>query len=252
MSTIGQNATNKSESLVEDPVSAMIDELTAANKILLHFGIVDAFGHVSARHPTEPDQFLMSRRVAPGLVQRGDIRAHGLDGKLIVDDNSPLFLERFIHSAIYASRPEIHGVVHSHSPGTVSFSVVPESPLMAVCHTSGFLGAGAPIFDLRDSAGPATDLMIRNNEQGEALCESLGDNCVVLMRGHGATAVGQSLQQAVYHAVYTETNARVQASAMALGTVSYLSPGEAAATTAMSPHAIERTWAFWKSEVANS
>lgn len=248
--SVGLNESNApSESRAHDEVALLVHELTIANRILLFHQIVDAFGHVSARHPVHPDRFLMARRIAPGLVREADIREFGLDGELIVEDGTATFLERFIHSAIYADRPDVNGVVHSHSPGIVSFSVVRGQPLRPVCHTAGFLLGEVPVFDMRDVAGPATDLMIRNQSHGHALSAVLGQGRVVLMRGHGSTVVGHSLQQAVYNAVYTETNARIQASALGLGAVTYLSPGEAKATDEVASVAVKRNWDFWKHQI---
>ena len=228
----------------------LIDELVAANRILLHHQIVDSFGHVSARHPERPDRFLMSARKAPSLVQREDIREFGLDGELADADGTPAFLERFIHSAIYAARPDVQSVVHSHSPGIVAFGVVQGQPLRAICHTCGFLGTGAPVFEIRDELGIASNLMITNQALGEALASKLGQASYILMRGHGSTAVGRNLPEAVYNAIYAETNARIQTTAIALGPVTYLSAEEAEKTSGGGPIVVERTWNHWKSEIS--
>jgi ribulose-5-phosphate 4-epimerase/fuculose-1-phosphate aldolase len=244
---IGELSTETDEAM---QIAACTQRLVIANRVLLFHQIVDAFGHVSARHPTRPDRFLMARRIAPGLVQQDDIREFGLDGDLIEDDGTLVFLERFIHSAIYIDRPDVHAIVHSHSSAVISFGVVRGQPLRPVCHGAGFLHGPVPIFDLSDIAGPATDLMIRNQTHGHALAAALGQGRLVLMRGHGSTTVGQSVPHAVYNAIYAETNARIQASALALGTVTYLTPEESRATDSLSSIAIERTWEFWKQEVA--
>lgn len=236
----------------EQRVAAIVEDLVFANRILLHHGVVDAFGHVSSRHPALPDRFLLARRLAPGLVHAKDIREFGLDGELIDNDGTPTFQERYIHSAIYAARPDVQAIVHSHSDSVLSFSVVPSRPLRAVCHTATFLGDGAPVFEIREAAGADSNLLITNQVLGEALARSLGNKSVVLMRGHGSTVVGGSVPQAVYCAVYTKTNAQVQAAAMALGPVIYLSAAEAAAGDKTASAAVARTWDFWKSELRAS
>lgn len=228
----------------------LLDELVAANRILLHHQIVDSFGHVSARHPGRPDRFLMSGRKAPSLVEREDIREFSLEGELADPDGTPAFLERYIHSAIYSARPDVQSVVHSHSPGIIAFGVVPGTPLRPICHTCGFLGAGAPVFEIRDELGPASNLMITNQALGLALAKTLGNASYVLMRGHGSTSVGRNLPEAVYNAIYAETNARIQTTAMTLGPVTYLSAEEAAATSGGGPIVVERTWNHWKSEIS--
>ena len=230
-------------------IDALRGDLVTANRILLRHGIVDAFGHVSVRHPAISERFLMAKRVAPGLVQLEDIREFGRTGDLVDDDGSPVFLERFIHSEIYASRVDVQAIVHSHSPGIIAFGLVQGNPLRAVCHTCGFLNGPTPIFEIREAAGEATNLLIDCAGHGHELARKLGDASVVLMRGHGSTVVGSSLGQAVYRAVYTETNARIQATASSLGTITFLSEGEANATEATSDLQVERTWHFWKAEV---
>jgi len=71
----------------------------------------------------------------------------------------------------------------------------------------------------------------------------------VLMRGHGSTVVGGSLEHAVYRAVYTEVNAGLQAAAMALGTVTYLTDTEAGLAAAANDAQIPRAWALWQHEL---
>jgi ribulose-5-phosphate 4-epimerase/fuculose-1-phosphate aldolase len=219
--------------------------LVLASRILCHHQVLDGFGHVSVRHPERSDRFLLSRRVAPGLMRESDIREFTLDGELSGGESTPVFLERYIHGAIYAARPDVQAVVHSHSPAIVTLSVVDAVRLRAICHTCGFLGDGVPNFEIRDVAGDSTDLLIRSAALGEALARALGDASVVLMRGHGSTTVGSSIPQAVYRAIYGETNARIQASAARLGPVKYLTPAEAAAAEATSAVQVERNWALW-------
>ena len=224
----------------------LVQDVADANRILFHQGVVDAFGHVSARHDKDPTRFLLARNIAPALVTAADILEFALDGEPACPDARRVYLERFIHAAIYRARPDVHAVVHSHSPAVVPFSVVRSAGLKPVSHMCGFLGAGPPIFEIRDCVGDESDLLIRDNALGDALARTLGDGNVVLMRGHGATAVGPSLKIAVYRAVYTEVNARLLAAALRLGPVEYLSPGEAHMTMTVNEGQVERPWAMWK------
>jgi HCOMODA/2-hydroxy-3-carboxy-muconic semialdehyde decarboxylase len=224
-------------------------DLVAANHILFRHNIVDAFGHVSVRHPDDAARFLMARRVPPGLVEEDDVLEFGLDGELVADDGSPVFLERYIHSALYAARADIQAVVHSHSPNIIAFGVVGGHALRAVCHTCGFLGLKTPIFEMRDVEGDATDLMITSQAKGRALAAALRDANVILMRGHGSTAVGSNVAEAVYRAIYTETNARIQATAATLGPVTFLSEKEAESADALTPQQVERSWQLWRDQV---
>jgi ribulose-5-phosphate 4-epimerase/fuculose-1-phosphate aldolase len=233
-----------------DLPDAMVTELVDANHILFDQGVVDGFGHVSLRHPTRPDRYLLARSMAPALVTAADILEFDLDGNPAdaVPDGPTVYLERFIHGEIYKVRPDVHAVVHSHSPAVVPFTVAKTTRLRPVCHMCGFLNAdaGVPIFEIRDVAGPASDLLIRNHRLGAALAQSLGAETAVLMRGHGVTVVGTDLRQAVFRAVYTEVGARIQASAMSLGPITYLTAEEADAAATTNDRQINRSFELWR------
>lgn len=219
--------------------------LAEANHILVDQAILDGFGHVSVRSAEDPDTFLLSRNLAPGLVQDDDIQLFTVEG---TDDARPPYLEWHIHAQIYRARPDVQAVVHSHSPGIIPFGVS-DTPLRPVLHMAGFLAPHVPVFEARDTLGPASDLLVRTPETGAALARALGAASVVLMRGHGSTAVGTSLGEAVYRAVYTEVNARVQAEALRLGNCVYLTDDEGAATVTTNRGQIPRAWGFWLDRV---
>jgi HCOMODA/2-hydroxy-3-carboxy-muconic semialdehyde decarboxylase len=224
---------------------SLVLDLVAANRILFDQGVVDGFGHVSVRSDKNPNRFLLARSMAPGLVTAGDIMEFDLDGQPVDARGRTPYLERFIHSEIYKARPDVMAIVHSHSPAVIPFGIT-GTPLRPVFHITGFLGAGVPIFEIRDVAGNGTDLLVRDAKLGAALARTLGDKPVALMRGHGSVAVGSTLQQVVYRAVYTEVNARLQADAMRLGTVNYLTPEEAAKAAQTNDALVGRPWDLWK------
>jgi ribulose-5-phosphate 4-epimerase/fuculose-1-phosphate aldolase len=229
------------------PDPQRIDDLVYANRILADQGVFDAFGHVSVRHDKNPAQFLLSRNLAPALVTAKDILVHDLDGNpLDAGDRKP-YLERFIHAAIYRARPDVSAVVHSHSPSIIPFGIT-NTPLRPVYHMSAFLGAGTPLFEIRQTAG-MTDMLIRDNKLADALAKSLRENSVVLMRGHGDTVVANSIPQVVYRAIYTEMNARLQAQAAALGPINFLSAEEAAKAAAANDGQVLRPWELWKARI---
>jgi len=140
----------------------------------------------------------------------------------------------------------VNAIVHSHSLGVIPFGVASATRLRAICHMSGFLGGETPVFEIRATAGPASDLLIRDRKLGAALARSLGSNAVVLMRGHGSTVVGASVRQVVFRAVYTEVNARLQSEALRLGAVTYLTQQEAELASATNDGQINRAWELWK------
>jgi ribulose-5-phosphate 4-epimerase/fuculose-1-phosphate aldolase len=231
-------------------LKAVIDDLVIGNRILYAQDVVDGYGHISARHPHDPERFLMSRARAPGLVVASDIMEFALDGELTRPDERPVYSERFIHSEVYHARPDVNAVVHSHSPTVVPFSVtqVPLRPIRAA-----FFYPEVPVFDTRASAG-WTNLLISNSALGKALAQTLGNNSVALMRGHGNVVVAPNLRVVVYRAIYTEANAKLLLQAKMLGgPITYLAPEEAALMEKEQGrhrpgHGSDRTWEMWKQE----
>ncbi len=231
---------------VADADPALVADLVVANQILSNQGVVDGFGHVSVRHDKNPDCFLLSRSMAPGLVGTGDLMAFDLASNALGGDSRAAYMERFIHGEIYRARPEIMSVVHSHSPSVIPFGVVSGVPLRAIYHMGSFLGASTPVFEIRDVVGAASDMLIRDAKLGQGLARSLGSSAVVLMRGHGSTTVGLTLRQAVFRAVYAEINARLQAEALRLGPVTYLTDDEAVGASANNDKHVDRAWDLWR------
>ena len=229
--------------------AAVIEDIVLGSRILADFGVLDGFGHVSARDPANPDHFLMSRSLAPALVTADDIMAFDLDGNALDARGRSLFLERFIHSEIYKARPDVMAVVHGHSAGVIPFTVS-RVPLRPVFHNAAFLAAGAPVWDIRKDFGE-TDMLVRNPAIGKSLTETLGDKAVVLMRGHGDVTVGPTVRVAVFRAYYTDANARLQSQAIALGgDVNYLTPQEGARADGINLLVLDRIWNLWKLRVA--
>jgi HCOMODA/2-hydroxy-3-carboxy-muconic semialdehyde decarboxylase len=225
------------------PPSDLVDRLVYANRILYDQGIVDGLGHVSVRHPDQDGVFLLSCNRAPGLVKRQDIVCYDLDGNAVSETTERPYLERFIHSEIYRARPDVVAVVHSHSPSVIPFAIT-HNPLKPVFHMSGFLGSGSAHFEIREAAGNS-DMLIRSAYLGEALAKSLGKHNCVLMRGHGSTVVGTSLEQVVYRAIYAEVNAKLQLAANGLGAISFLNEEEAQLASDMNDGQIPRSWNLW-------
>jgi ribulose-5-phosphate 4-epimerase/fuculose-1-phosphate aldolase len=229
--------------------AALTEDIVIGSRVLAEFGVLDGFGHVSARDPQNPGRFLMSRSLAPALVTADDIMAFDLDGNAVDPRGRSVFLERFIHSEIYRARPDVMAVVHTHSPGVIPFSVS-QVPLRPMYHNAAFLAAGTPVWDIRKDFGE-TDMLVRESSRGKSLAEALGDKPVVLMRGHGDVTVGPSVKMAVFRAYYTDVNARLQSQAVALGgEVNYLTPGEGAKADAVNFVVLDRIWNLWKMRVA--
>ena len=228
--------------------AAVIEDIVVGSRILAEFGVVDGFGHVSARHPNNPDHFLMSRSLAPALVNADDIMEFDLDGNAVDVRGRLVFMERFIHGEIYKARPDVMAVVHTHSPGVIPFTVTPV-PLRPMFHNAAFLAKGVPVWEIRTDFGE-TDMLVRDPARGKSLALTLGDRPVVLMRGHGDVTVGPSVKMAVFSAYYTDANAKLQSQAIALGgDINFLTPGEGAKADEVNFVVLDRIWNLWKLRV---
>ena len=228
--------------------SAPIEELVDANHILFHQGVLDAFGHVSMRHPHEATCFLIARSMAPPRVTVQDVMVLDLDGQPVGDDARPRYLERFIHAEIYRAHPDVGAVVHSHSPALIPFGVS-SRPLRPLYHMAGFLRR-VPVWDIRHATGRATNMLVGDAGTGRSLAACLRGASALLMRGHGTPVGGGSLRQAVFRAIYTEVNARLQSEALRLGPVTYLNDEEADLASATNDGQINRAWELWKMQAA--
>ncbi len=227
----------------------LIEDLVLANRILAQEGVLDAFGHVTARHNRNPNRFLMSRSLAPALITADDLIEYDLDGNAVNARGRAEYSERFIHAEIYRARPDVNAVAHSHAASVIPFGVS-AVPMRPVFHLAGFMTEPVPIFDIRKAAG-MTDMLVKNSSLGRALAQALGKNPAVLMRGHGMAVVGPAIPFAVGRSIYLEVNARIQMQAMGLGgAVTYLDPEEARKVLeAGENRGYERAWELWKQKV---
>ncbi len=198
--------------------------VAVANRILAREGVVDAYGHVSIRHPGNPSQYLLSCSRSPELVRPEDVMAFTLDGEPASSETGRPYLERHIHGAIFEARPDVQAVVHNHAHEVIPFSIT-GTEMRPVMHVTAVIGETVPIWDIRDRFGD-TDLLVRNMDHGRDLAAALGGRPTALMRGHGAVVAGRSLEEAVTTAIYLMINARIVQHAGALGDITYLTPGE--------------------------
>ena len=219
------------------------EQLVAANRILAREQVVDAFGHVSLRHPEYPQHYILSRSRAPELVELSDLMEFELDGEPIDRQGRTPYGERFIHGAVMEARPEINAVVHNHAYDVLPFAIT-NTPIKPLIHTAAVIGEHIPTWDIRDKFGDATDMLVRNMEQGRDLTAALDENTCVLMRGHGAVIAGKTIKEAVVTSIYLMINARIQTVSMAMGNPVYLSPSEIKKMTDVqfSPLAMDRMW----------
>jgi ribulose-5-phosphate 4-epimerase/fuculose-1-phosphate aldolase len=226
----------------------LINDLVIANRILANEDVVDAYGHVSLRHPDDPTRFFLARSLAPEFITPDDIMEFTLDGAPVGKDKRAPYLERFIHGGIFEARPDVIAVVHAHAEDVLPFGLTNGTPLKPVIHSGSFIGSNVPIWDIADKFGD-TNLLVANVEQGQDLAKTLANNNVALMRGHGFAAAARSLIEVVRMSVYLPRNARALQKAKALGGyVKYLRQGEIdARNRGYSPYSVEtwRAWHYW-------
>ena len=222
----------------------LVEDLVLANRILSNEGVLDAFGHVSARHPTSAERFLISHTRAPELVEADDLQLLDLRGARVAGGERRSYEEVAIHAAVYRHRTDVGAVVHSHSPSVIPFGVTGVA-ILPIYHMASVIGHEIPVWDIADRFGE-TDLLVREAAQGDDLVAALGPRTVVLMRGHGCVVTGADVRQAVFAAIYLERNAALLATARAMGDVRALSAAETERAAAMlRGNAGERAWEYW-------
>lgn len=231
-----------------DPLASVVADLVTANRILAAEGVLDGLGHVSVRKPGDPSRFLLARSIAPELVTADDILEYAADGEPIDAKGRDSYRERFIHSEIYRARPDVQAIVHCHTPSLIPFAAS-DVPMRAMYHMAAFVADGVPVFDIRKAAG-VTDLLVKDAPLGRALAKSLGAKSALLMRGHGAVIVANSIPNVVGRSVYLDLNARAQLQAIQLGgKLTYVEADEAKLRMT-DPNEYSRAWDLWKRKVS--
>lgn len=234
-----------------DAIQRVKRDLVIANRILAQQNVLDAYGHVSIRHPHEPQRYFLARSLSPAIVEEGDIVEFHLDGVPVdANEKRPLYLERFIHGGVYEKRADVTSVLHSHAEDLLPFSISKSVRLRPVIHSTGDMGADIPVWDMAVKFGDATTLLVTNMAHGRDLAACLDCNRMALMRGHGFVFAGRTINDLVRVCVYIPRNARVQMNAMRLGDYTPLSAGEVGARLALDPDtpAMKRGWEYWAKE----
>ncbi len=230
----------------------LIENLVAANRILADQGVLDGFGHISVRHDKNPQRYIISRSLAPALVTAEDLMEYDLESRPVDPRGRDQYSEIFIHGEIYKTRPDVKAVVHNHSPAVIPFGNTGVA-IRPMYHMSAFIGQGVPVFDIRKEMGEDTDILVRTQERGRALARILGNHPAALMRGHGCVVTADAVQLAVFRSVYLQTNAQLQAQAMALSpNITFLTDEEAkhVEQDLWSKGRYLRAWDMWKQKVA--
>jgi ribulose-5-phosphate 4-epimerase/fuculose-1-phosphate aldolase len=227
----------------------LVAELALANRILAHEGVLDAFGHVSVRHPADPGRYLLSRSRSPLLVELADILEYTLDSEPVKPAKVQPYAERVIHGCIYQARSDVMAVCHHHAAAVMPFCVTGK-PIAPVFHLGATIGEETPFWDQHDEFGD-TNLLVVKQEEGHSLARALGRHAVVLMKRHGATVVGGGLKELVSRAIFLCQNAEYQMRAHMLGTPQPLHRGEMKLAGAINlmPGVVARTWEYWSTRL---
>jgi ribulose-5-phosphate 4-epimerase/fuculose-1-phosphate aldolase len=227
-------------------------ELALASRMLANEGVLDAFGHVSLRHPGDPNRFLLSRSRSPQLIEPGDILEFSLDANPVHPPTERLFAERVIHGCIYQARPDVMAVCHHHAAAVMPFCIA-GVPIVPVFHLGAAGGAAIPFWDQQDEFGD-TNLLVAKPEEGHSLARALGPHAAVLLRRHGATVVGGDLRELVSRSIFMCQNAVYQLQAQLLGKVVPLSLGETRLAGSLNalPNVVGRTWEYWSHRLAEA
>lgn len=220
-----------------------LEDLVLANKILSNENILEAFGHVSIRDPENPEQFLLSRSLAPLLVEKEDILIYDFDGNVQVETDKRSYAERILHGQIYKARPDVHAICHHHAPPLLPFTTT-GIELKPVIHIGCMFYEGIPIYDDYDVSD---GMLIINKKEGERIARTLGNKQALLLRGHGCIVVGKDIRETVMGSIYITINAQVQYQSMLLGEPKCLSyeEGRAATEIMFSDLALDRAWNYW-------
>ena len=227
-------------------------ELALANRIVANEGVIDAFGHVSMRHPDNPNRYLLSRSRAPELVTAEDFIEYDINSQPLRDPGVGQYSERVIHGEIYKARPEVNSVCHHHCPAFMPL-LATGTDYMPIFHLGAVGGIRPPFWDQRDEFGD-TNMLVVKPEEGASLARALGKHWIVLMMRHGVTVAGISVRDCAFRSIYSARNAEYQVRALTIGSeIATLSPGETklAGQISAKTTGLMRSWEYWSMRIAN-
>ena len=237
----------------DEATRAAIRDLVIANHILGNEGVVDAFGHVSIRHPKNSQRYFLARSRSPQIVEESDILEFDLDSNCIDDKGFRTYSERFIHGSVYKARPEVMAVCHSHAHELVPFTVTNTS-IRPIWVFSAAIGPDVPVWEIRDDFPTEDNMLIINDEVGASMCRTLGHAAACILRGHGAVIASTDIKRTVMISMGLMTNAKMLMQAHMLtaarggnAEIRYLSEGEVKSTTDVlyNVRGLNRAWEFW-------
>jgi ribulose-5-phosphate 4-epimerase/fuculose-1-phosphate aldolase len=224
-----------------DPIEALKDKVVMVCKVLQHERVIDGYGHVTAR--LSDGRILSTPHMPPGKVAVRDLIVIDMDGKKLEGHGEPNG-ETAMHTAIYKARPEVQCILHYHPDELVALSAAgQEVKVVANCGVN--FHRGTPIYD--------SPVLIRTEQLGDRVAQTLGDKTAVLLRGHGGTVVAKHLDTLLRLGLDLVRTARIQIMASSLGPIKTHTPEECAAMVRNEsrPDANRRFLDYYVSEVVD-
>jgi ribulose-5-phosphate 4-epimerase/fuculose-1-phosphate aldolase len=211
--------------------NAVKRDFIAALRIIYREGLSDAFAHLSTRS-NDGNEMLFMPRKSPALVQSEEL--FFVDFERAVPQSS-------LHQAIYKARADVNAIFHFHSPAVILLSVVGQS-IRPMHNYSAIFYAGMPLY-----TGTG---QVESPARAEEMAKLLGGARALMLRGHGAVVVGQSIREVCMAALFLEESARLQSEAMRLGTPMFIERDEAEkiAKRTFKPASVDRAWDHFKAK----
>ena len=171
-------------------------------------------GNVSVRDPAAGLVVIKPSGVRYEQLTPENMVVVDMDGAVVEGDLKPSS-DTYSHLYIYNHRPDVNGVVHTHSTYATAFAAV-NRPIPAVLTAIGD-EFGGPVPCGRFA-------FIGDEDIGRAVLEAIGDTCAVLLKNHGVFTIGKTGEAAVKAAVMVEDAARTVFTALQLGIPDTLPP----------------------------
>jgi ribulose-5-phosphate 4-epimerase/fuculose-1-phosphate aldolase len=212
-------------------------ELATSIRMLEFLGLIDFSGHVSVRDPNGNGIFINSWggsrcSLGPQDIARADMDGESLDPGITVPS------EIHIHTSIYRMRPDVQSVAHLHPPVTTALSVAGKT-YVPVMHHGAIFASGVPV---HDNCGH-----VNSKVKGDVLAELLADQRALIMRGHGAVVVAESIKGVFFGSVYLEDNAKKLAEAWKMGEPIPLREDEVAAAAGVwRQNQFNKVWQYYQ------
>ena len=199
------------------PDSNQLDELKdkiSTTVAILRWEMGNGWGHVGARTPDQ-NRFLL-RHIRPPLDKRtpaDELLEYDLDGNL-VNGKRDLPQEIYFYSVPLKEKKNVNVVIHCHPPAAITLTAA-GGKILAIHQDAIRFGNGIPVAPWLYGSWP---------EHGDEAVKIMGDNCALVIEGHGALAFGETIEEACMNMVHLERTAKMILMAKSVGEVKALTP----------------------------